>query len=298
MSEPTTPVSWGNQLAKLWLESGQNFPVGVRELALEVTRIRFPDDPVGIIKGHGIAGIDGMLSPRKSKGDWCISYDETVTVHGRINFTLGHELGHYLLHRRSRKDGFRCGQADMLDYESPESRKLEAEANKFASYLLMPANDFRKQFEGQSITLDLLGHCANRYGTSFTAAALKWIELTEQAALLAVARDGFICWSYPSRRARNLRTYLPPGTPVPQPSLDRINNIAGTSPGNQSTRVRPGVWHPDLEAEEFSIVSDHFEMAIFLVLFPLAGMVEHAEEKESDAFEFFSDRAQGLNWTR
>ena len=172
MSDPTTPPVWGNQLAKLWLMCGQGFPIGVKEIALEVTKTRFPD-PIGIVIGHGVAGIDGMLSKRKLKGDWCISYDETITVPGRINFTLGHEFGHYLLHRQSRAEGFRCGQTDMLDYESPESRKFEAEANKFASYLLMPADDFRAQVGGQPITLDLLGHCANRYGTSFTAAALK-----------------------------------------------------------------------------------------------------------------------------
>ncbi|PTR05338.1 uncharacterized protein DUF955 [Nitrosospira sp. Nsp5] len=298
MSEPTTPPAWGNELAKLWLKAGQDFPIGVKEIALEVTKVRYPNDPVGAIKAHGIAGIDGMLSKRKSKGDWCISYDETVTIPGRINFTLGHELGHYLLHRRFREEGFRCGQADMLDYESPESRKFEAEANKFASYLLMPADDFRAQVGGQPVTLDLLGHCANRYGTSFTAAALKWLELTDQAALLAVARDDFICWSYPSRRARNLRAYLRPGTPVPQSSLDRLNSIVGINRKNQGFRVRTGVWHPELEAEEFAILSDHFEMTIFLVQFPLAGMAEHEEEKEQDAFTFLSDRAQGFNWTR
>jgi hypothetical protein len=93
MSDPTTPPAWGSQLSKLWMASGQDFPVDVKVLALEVSKTRFPDDPVGLIKAHGISGIDGMLSRRKKKGDWCISYDETVTVLGRINFTLGTNWG-------------------------------------------------------------------------------------------------------------------------------------------------------------------------------------------------------------
>ncbi|ABB76085.1 protein of unknown function [Nitrosospira multiformis ATCC 25196] len=291
MSDPTTPAAWANQFASLWMVCGQGFPVDVKEIALEVTKTRF-SDPVGLVRAHGIQGIDGILSKRK-RGDWCISYDETITVPGRINFTLGHEFGHYLLHRKIREEGFQCGQAEMLDYESPESRKFESEANKFASYLLMPATDFRSQIEGQVVTLDLLGHCANRYGTSFTATALKWVELTDQPALLAMARDGFICWSYPSRRARLLRTYLPPGTPVPQSSLRRLNSAADINRRNQGSRVPPGVWHPELEAEEFVIISDHFDLAIFLVRFPYAGMVEQAEEKDWDAFTFFENRAQG-----
>lgn len=290
------PAGWGIQLSKLWLECGQSFPVDVKQVALEVTKTRF-SDPITLIKGHSISGIDGMLSQRKLKGGWCISYDETVTVPGRTNFTLGHELGHYLLHRQSRDD-FRCGQVDMLDYDSAESKKLESEANKFASYLLMPANDFRDQINGQVITLDLLSHCANRYGASFTATALKWLEFTNQAALVAVARDDFICWSYPSKLARSRGAYLSPGTPVPQPSLDRLNNAGGTNRQNQGCRVQSGVWHSEMEAEESVILSDHFDLAIFLVKFPMASMVEHEEEQEQDSFTFLSDRAQGFNWTK
>jgi hypothetical protein len=295
MTEPSTPAAWGIQLSKLWTECGQLFPLDVKQLALEVTKTRFAD-PISVIKGHGIPGIDGMLSKRKSHGDWCISYDETVTVPGRINFTLGHEFGHYLIHRKTR-DEFLCGQPDMLDYNSAATKKLESEANKFASYLLMPAADFREQIKGQSITIDLLGHCANRYGTSFTATALKWLEITEEAALLVVARDGFVCWSYPSQLASRKGAYLPPGTPVPQSSIDRLCSAVAKK-NNNGGRVQLGVWHSTMEAEELVIVSDQFELAIFLVRFPMAGMVDHEEEPEQDAFTFLLDRAQGFNWTK
>jgi hypothetical protein len=53
-----------------------------------------------------------------------------------------------------------------------------------------------------------------------------------------------------------------------------------------------------LEAEEFVITSDQYDMEIFLVKFPMAGMAEHKEEKEQDAFAFWADRSQGLNWTK
>jgi hypothetical protein len=298
MSDPTTPPAWGSQLSKLWMASGQDFPVDVKVLALEVSKTRFPDDPVGLIKAHGISGIDGMLSRRKKKGDWCISYDETVTVLGRINFTLGHELGHYLLHRKLREE-FLCGQSDMLDYESEISKKLESEANTFASYLLMPINDFRDQIEGQAVTLDLLGHCADRYGTSFTATALKWIEFTDKAAVLVVARDDFICWSYPSKLARKRGVFLPPGTPLPQAALDRLNNAGGVKRQNQNRHVQAGIWHSEMEAEEAMILSDNFDQAIFFVQFPTARrIVEHEEEEEQDAFTYLSNRAQGLNWKK
>jgi hypothetical protein len=122
MSDPTTPVAWGIQLSKLWLASGQGFPVGVKEIAFEITRTKFAD-PIGCVVPHGIAGIDGMLSKRQKKNDWCISFDENVTVPGRINFTIAHEFGHYLLHRKLR-DAFHCSQVQMIEYDSTESRRI------------------------------------------------------------------------------------------------------------------------------------------------------------------------------
>jgi hypothetical protein len=137
------------------------------------------------------------------------------------------------------------------------------------------------------------------YETSFTATALKWIEFTDKAALLVVARDGFICWSYPSKLARKRGVYFPPVTPIPQPALDRLNNFVCIKRQNQSLSVKPGVWHSELEAEESIIISDQFDSVIFLVQFPTAKrIIEHEEEEEQDAFTFLSDRAQGFNWTK
>lgn len=294
MTEPTTPATWGMQLSKLWIVSGQAFPVDVKLLALEVTKQRFAD-PVGVVKAHGVAGIDGMLS-RRARGDWCISYDADVVVPGRINFTLAHELGHYLCHRQ-RQAEFQCGQGAMLDYYGEASRQMEKEANVFASYLLMPATDFRQQIDGQTVTLELLGEVADRYQTSFTATALKWLEITEEAAMLVVARDEFVCWSYPSKLARSRRAWLAPGTPVPEAALDRLESAANRA-GNTWRRVPAGVWHPSMEAEECVIVSDQFELTIFLLRYPEARVVMHDEETETDAFDVMTDASRGFDWSR
>lgn len=281
MTEPTTPAAWGIQLSKLWIATGQPFPVDVKLLAPEVTKKRFAD-PISLVVPHGVVGIDGMLS-RRTRGDWCISYDEDVVVPGRINFTLAHEFGHYLCHRQ-RQAEFRCGQGSMLDYYGEASRKMEKEANEFASYLLMPATDFRQQIEGEAVTLELLGHVADRYQTSFTATALKWLEITSEAAMLVVARDEFVCWSYSSKLASSRDTYLAPGTPVPASAIERLM-VASSHSRNEWSSVPAGVWHPSMEAEESVIVSDQFELMIFLVRFPEARVIMHEEEAEVDAFD-------------
>lgn len=296
MSNPITPVGWGIQLAQIWLSSGQGFPVSVKDIALEVTKQKFPADPVGCVVPHGISGIDGMLSKRKNHKDWCISYDEAVNVPGRINFTIAHELGHYLLHRKVR-DTFQCGVTEMMDYHSLESKRLESQANTFASYLLMPRNDFDDQIKGQEISFDLLGHCAERYQTSLTATALKWLEFTGEPAMLVVAdHDEFIRWSFCSQSAKRLGAYMSPGEMVPSSALEYLR--ANASSTRLPRRVAAGVWHASEEAVESAIISDQFEQLIFLIRFPLAFSPDHEEESTSDAFMVLSEKAQGFDWKK
>jgi hypothetical protein len=276
------------------MASGQTFPVKPDLIALEITKQKF-EDPISKIHGHSVSGIEGMLKKSADGHSWYVLYDKTIEKQGRINFTLSHELGHYLLHR-NQEDSFECGQSNMLDYNSPESQKREKEANIFASYLLMPIDDFKKQIDNQSINLDLISHCADRYDVSFTAAALKWIEFTDETAIVVMARDDFICWSFPSQKAKNLGIYFSKGTPVPEDSISQLN--LGSIFSNTSTLMPPGVWHPKFESVESIIVSDKYEMAIFLVRFPSAHVIEHDEDKESDSFDFLAYRAKGFGWSK
>lgn len=44
-----------------------------------------------------------------------------------------------------------------------------------------------------------LAPCATRDHASFAATALKWLEITDEAAMLMVVRDEFVRWSHPSK---------------------------------------------------------------------------------------------------
>ena len=210
MKEPKTPKAWANLLSSAW---GARFPVDVRTIAMEYTARRFPD-PITKIARADVDAFEGALISRPDKGCWYVLYNPKISVSGRINFTLGHELGHYLLHRVEAQS-FECNQRDLLDYGGPNSRKREQEANVFASYLLMPLDDFRRQTGAGPVTLDDLGSCAERYNVSLTAAALKWLEYTPQRAVLVLARDDFILWSRASEAAFKTGVFYRCGTPLP-----------------------------------------------------------------------------------
>lgn len=280
-TDPKTPQAWGIQLAKLW---GPHFPVKADRVALDYSAQRFRDEPITKVAGHNVDGFEGMLIERRALGRWYILYDERVTLPGRRNFTIGHELGHYLLHRAPGRE-FRCNQRAVLEYGSDESRRREQEANIFASYLLMPIDDFQREIRSNAMSFDLLEHCANRYEASLTAAALKWLEFTEEIALLVIGRDGFVLWSRPSSGARRRGYYLPPGALLPEKS--RAACATHFNSDDRSGVVMPaGVWHTADETREMLIVSDQYEFTISLILgIGASARVEHEEPEPEDAFD-------------
>ena len=92
------------------------FPVDVEALAREVSRNH--EDPVATIWGVDFPGFEGMLRARKTKPGWHILYSTQPRYRGRERFTLAHEFGHYILHRRRlTADDYRNGEfAENLDF--------------------------------------------------------------------------------------------------------------------------------------------------------------------------------------
>ncbi|WP_083251382.1 ImmA/IrrE family metallo-endopeptidase [Acidihalobacter yilgarnensis] len=163
-----TPQRAANRLVKITGTYSQvhgvdRFPIDVSMLALDAANIFGWDDPITEVQAAKIKGFEGALFPGEDRKEWLLLYNEAVTSLGRIRFTQAHELGHYILHRQM-KESFQCSSDDMLNW-SDEERDIEAQADVFASYLLMPLDDYRQQVTDE-VDLDVLSHCAERYGVS------------------------------------------------------------------------------------------------------------------------------------
>ena len=150
--DPSQPIAWANFLVKAW---GPVFPIDVRQIALEYSE-RYTD-PIKAVEPAQGANFEGALYPLARIGKWTILYNPNIRSKGRINFTIAHEFGHFLVHREAYRDGITCGQTQLLGIErDPVRRKVEQEADNFASYLLMPMDDFREQVASSEMTLELL----------------------------------------------------------------------------------------------------------------------------------------------
>jgi hypothetical protein len=299
LSLPTTPQSWANRLTKiLSLHQAAHglprFPIDVAALAQDFSRQVFPDAPITIVKGLPLSkGVEGMLMPHPSgSGEWGIVYNDSIRSQGRRNFTLAHELGHYLLHRQANPRGLECTSRNMAEWDEARNR-IEGEANTFASYLLMPLDDFRTQIKSRPIDIDVMTELSDRYAVSLTAAILKWMTITDKRAMIVVGKEGFIDWAWSSEpllrsgvfyRARQEVTELPPASLAAQ-EVD-------SDTGRHGHHHPAGVWLGSEPVREMTVFSSGNEMSISLLLYPDRApsqreMAELEEESTLDTFDKF-----------
>jgi IrrE N-terminal-like domain len=279
MTELWTPQRAANRLAKLAevfssVHGVDRFPVDVPSLAMEAARIFGWSDPITQVQAANIKGFDGALFPGDGRKEWLLLYNEAVSSPGRVRFTQAHELGHYILHRQLR-ESFQCSDADMLNW-SKDDKDIEGQADLFASYLLMPLDDYRKQVTA-AVDLYLIGHCADRYGVSLTAAILKWLQYTDEKAVLVMSNDGFINWAWSSEPAIKAGAFFRTRNnviPVPDGALAANADIKLDRAG---TQISASIWFPhastDTPLREMKIYAEQYGVVLSLLHLPRSAEV-------------------------
>ena len=265
-----TPQKWAFQLTHIlnaYALETDRFPVDVKAVAKDFSHHKYPNDPVTMIKGADLPNFDGGLfkAPSDKKG-WGIIYNNTMESSGRINYTLAHEFGHYLLHRLEYPDGIQCGEQDMVRWDSAYGQ-IEHQANVFATNLLMPLDDYRQQIPSTAkINLDVIGHCADRYGVSLIAATLRWIEYTERRAVIIVSRDNFILWARSSKAAYRSGIYFKTSgrPPIAVPKNSLAGGLITSENQRQGIFLPQGVWF-DESCEEMVVFSELYDFTISVI---------------------------------
>ena len=270
MPNSSTPEGWAIRISRILATvlGEDRFPIKVAEVATEISRNLFSDEPITRIRGDRLSSMEGALvrAPTGRSG-WGILFNESIESAGRINFTLAHEFGHYLLHRKSYPDGFQCASEDMVRWGTGFGQ-VEHEANVFASFLLMPLDDFRRQIAPSMVPdMEALGGCADRYEVSLTAATLKWLSYTSRRSVLVVSRDGYILWARSSNAAYRsgvfFKTAGRPPQPIPSASLAASGRGTGTPPA--MSEFEEGIWFKCEPCTEMALFSDRYDFTISLL---------------------------------
>ena len=177
------------------IANAQNIRVGKREL---------PDDP----------NLSGLLLFRCKKR--AILINTFIHNTGRINFTFAHELGHHFLQHSPTyfsdgQQGFRCTPEDM----QTGIHSKEAEANRFASALLMPEDQFYFSMVGAVLDYTLINNLARQFYVSKHACCTRLLEFTKDPCIV-IRSQGYLITeiktSAAARRKLPALKQIPPGT--------------------------------------------------------------------------------------
>jgi Zn-dependent peptidase ImmA (M78 family) len=289
------PIRWANDLNTILSTAvGEGrFPIPIERLAIEYSKVRFPDTPVVEIQGGSLGSFEGALYPVRNGKGWAIIYNSDVSE-GRRRFTIAHEFGHYLMHRPVFPDGLQCDEESVTFRGGTE---LEQEADTFAAYLLMPFDDLRRQIPPDCVpSLEDLSALADRYGVSLISCIIRWLESTDQRSMIVISKDDFVLWAKASDAAFKsglfIRTRDVPPVEVPRNSLARRPDFADIA--REGVDHPAGVWFSE-DCKEITLHSDKYDQVISILHFGRRSVqrFELGEERERDTYDQFDPGSRG-----
>jgi hypothetical protein len=136
--------------------------------------------------------LDGADAQLVRFGDRAIIYvSERLIDPAAIRFAVAHELGHFVLGHRGPTIANLTAREGKRTRYSPEQ---EAEANAFASELLMPRSLLRGVCDVTPLDLEVPMKIARDFDVSILTAAIRCTELTNQPCGAAFSVRGVVKW--------------------------------------------------------------------------------------------------------
>lgn len=194
----------------LKVETGLKIPVPIEELAIQLD--------ITAIKELETEGFEGGLLTDENRQTGIILVNKSAKG-GRRRFTIGHELGHFLIisHVPVKTGQFLCSRADMARWSTKENdryARMEFEANQFSATLLMPPPILRAYLKGRDPDLADVEKISFDFGVSKDAAARTYGPHHHENIAVVVVRDGRVARYYPGTRFPFIT--VSPGNPVPK----------------------------------------------------------------------------------
>jgi hypothetical protein len=139
------------------------------------------------VRHGGLSGCEARLLRVGDRGT--IRVRDANLKAPRTRFAIAHEIGHWELHKTSQ--AFVCTSETLRDYKTDP---MEAEANFFASELLMPAAMVRPIIKANEPSLRTAKLISDEFAVSLTAASIKVFMETQHECVLVMSKDGFTSW--------------------------------------------------------------------------------------------------------
>ncbi len=208
------------------------------ELQLDVTELE-------------VQGFDGGLVRAKGTPFGAIIVRDSIREPGRKNFTVAHEIGHFVLPGHD-AGGAVCGPSDIGNW-ADASRALEREADEFAAELLLPSDYAKPRFKGESPSLRIIQAVANESNASLSATAWRYCDLVSERCAVVWSKNGKVSWHKPSRE---FGFYLKRGWEVPK-GTQAWECFSGTRTHERPEPVAADLWLDERVVLENSTIWEH-----------------------------------------
>jgi Zn-dependent peptidase ImmA (M78 family) len=169
---------------------------------------------------------------------------------GRRNFTLGHEIGHFLIPtHRTRRERFECAKADMNRVrggnweKTPPQERIEVEANEFSATLLVPGPEYKEERRklGKGSDVTHVRKLADIFDVSQEMLASIYVRMADEKIAIITSQNGRVARVIPAKGFPYLG--LSSGVPVPSASLThRYPKKAAVDSVSDLAEVRIDSW--------------------------------------------------------
>lgn len=155
---------------------------------------------------------------------------------GRENFTLGHEIGHFLIPTHRTRQSFVCQPSDLSRMRTnnfdqrPQQERIEVEANEFAAALLVPAPEYREERKklGKACDVSHVRALAETFDTSQEVMAKIYVNQSDEKIAVITSHNGTVKRIIPQLGFPFLG--LKKDAPLPEKALR--HSFAAESPNN------------------------------------------------------------------
>ena len=197
----------------------------VEEIAIEVG--------ISKIQDLTTSGYIGGLITNAEKSQGVILVSNKISTNRR-RFTIGHELGHFLnpWHKPLNEDQFLCSANDIRQtFAKTQDRaaRMEYEANKFSSELLMPRRHIQRILRDESEpSIEQILDLAARYKMSKEATARRYVVLHDDPCAVVFSKSNQV--RYVARGSAFPFVNLTSGDIIPCDSITWRSNEATKRP--------------------------------------------------------------------
>lgn len=169
---------------------------------------------------------------------------------GRHNFTLAHEIGHFLIPtHRFQRQRFLCEPVDMRRVrggnfsQRPEQERIEVEANEFAAALVVPIPEYgaERKVLGSACDVAHIRQLAEAFDVSQEVMAKIYVMNADEKAAIITSKNGVVQRVIPQPGFPFLG--LRKGSPIPDASVTKCFSVTtANDPISELREVASHTW--------------------------------------------------------